>query len=142
MENEEIKISMNCDDIIDIEKSLKQRILSDNTISNDITSNSTSYIVYYKRNIPLGYLAFLNCIDHIDIISLAVKPEYRRQGIATLLFGYLEKLNTQGLKIFLEVRESNLSAISFYNSLNFNLISTRKNYYSAPTENALILVKE
>ena len=42
-------------------------------------------------------------------------------------------------QFFLEVRESNLSAISLYKSFGFIGIGKRKNYYSSPKENAILM---
>ena len=42
-------------------------------------------------------------------------------------------------KWYLEVRESNLVAISFYEKLGFERVGMRKNFYTAPTENAVLM---
>ena len=42
----------------------------------------------------------------------------------------------------LEVRESNQAAIELYRSLGFVAVGTRRNYYSQPLEDALLLRKE
>ena len=39
----------------------------------------------------------------------------------------------------MEVRESNDTAISMYESLGFDEISRRKDYYKKPTEDAVIM---
>ena len=44
--------------------------------------------------------------------------------------------------MFLEVRESNLPAISFYESLGFRKTGRREGYYQNPPEAALILEKK
>lgn len=141
MENKEIKIAINAYDILKIEDTLEHPILSKQIILDDISRNSTCYLVYYIDKIPVGYLAYSNCIDHIDILSIAVKPKHRRSGIAKLLFKHLENKNTESLPYFLEVRASNISAINLYESLNFKNISSRKNYYKDPIEDALIYIK-
>ncbi len=141
MENKEIKLSHNAIDIIEIENTLEHRILSDQTILNDIKNNYSLYLVYYENNISIGYLAFSNCIDHIDIISIATKPSYRRKGIAKALLKHLETYNTEKLNMFLEVRASNLPAINLYTSLGLKCIDRRKYYYSEPAEDALIYFK-
>ena len=139
MENKEIRITNNAEDIIAVEESIEKNILSKNVIISDIKSNSTTYAVYYIDEVPIGYLAYSYCVDHIDIISVAVIPKFRHKKIATSLINYLfNKYNN--IKIFLEVRKSNTPAISLYESLNFKCISTRKNYYSSPIEDALIFV--
>lgn len=142
MENKEVKICTNAIDILSVEDSLEYKILSKQNILDGLKNESTSYLVCYVDNSSVGYLAFSNCVDHIDIISIATKPEFRRKGIAKTLLEYLNTINTKRLKMFLEVRVSNKPAINLYNSLNFKYISTRANYYSNPNEDALIYLKE
>ncbi|MCD7873034.1 MAG: hypothetical protein LUG21_07050 [Clostridiales bacterium] len=45
-------------------------------------------------------------------------------------------------EVFLDVRESNIPAIKLYESLGFYDTGVRKNYYSSPTENAVLMKKE
>jgi ribosomal-protein-alanine N-acetyltransferase len=72
-----------------------------------------------------------------EILNLAVAPEFRRRGVARSLF----RAATQGFHglIFLEVRESNLVAQSFYNSLDFKPITRREEYYDDPREAAIVM---
>lgn len=77
-----------------------------------------------------------------DITSVAVNPEYRRKGFAYQLIGVFESIlpeNTES--IFLEVRESNFSAIGLYEKLGFEKLSVRKNFYVNPRENAVVMQK-
>lgn len=142
MENKEIKLTTIAEDVLEIESTLEKNILSEQIILNDLANGSTKYLVCYINNMPVGYLAYSNCIDHIDIISIAVKPIFRHKGIAKSLFYYMENSNSTSLPLFLEVRESNTTAIKLYTSLGFKNIYIRKNYYKNPTENALIYSKE
>lgn len=77
-----------------------------------------------------------------DLESIIVSPEFRQQGIGkkllSMLIEKLEMLNI--LKIFLEVRESNLSARVFYEKNGFSKISKRKKYYP-DGEDALIYLR-
>lgn len=141
MENKEIKLTTKAEDILEIEATLEQRILSKQIILNDLAHDQTKYLVCYINSIPAGYLAYSNCIDNIDIISVAVKPEYRRKKIAKMLFEYLEATNSETLAYFLEVRKSNTPAIKLYTTLNYKNISTRKDYYTNPKEDALVFIK-
>ena len=80
-------------------------------------------------------------VEQADIIRVAVLPEYRRQGIAEkLLLKSFEVNETDA--IFLDVRESNLPAINLYKLLGFVDTGIRKDYYSNPTENAVLMKKE
>lgn len=66
-----------------------------------------------------------------EIISLAVKPDWRQKGIGTKLTNFLiSHFKEIGLKeIFLHVRTKNKIGISFYQNLGFKILKTIKNYY-------------
>ena len=76
-----------------------------------------------------------------DIYNIAVLPLNKRKGIgSSLLVELLQRLTREGLgSIWLEVRESNYEAISFYERHGFNAELTRPNFYTNPTENAVIM---
>lgn len=77
-----------------------------------------------------------------DITSVAVEPDFRRNGLAQRLITEFENLlpdNTEN--IFLEVRESNTSAINLYEKCGFERLSVRKNFYINPRENAVVMIK-
>lgn len=144
MENKKIIQTTNVNDILDVESTLSHNILSKEMIQNDIKNNTYNYsVIIYDKKIA-GYIAFSNCIDHIDLISVAIKPNFRRLGLAKDLINYMESLcvNQNISNILLEVRKSNLAAISLYESLNYKKISTRKNYYTSPLEDAIIYMKQ
>ena len=98
--------------------------------------NSVIY-TYIIDDKVCGYLMVLDSIDVYEILAIATIEKYRNKGIAQEL---LDKIKTKD--IFLEVRESNQVAINFYKKNKFNQISIRKNYYSEPNENAIIMKLE
>ncbi|HCW23870.1 MAG TPA: ribosomal-protein-alanine N-acetyltransferase [Lachnospiraceae bacterium] len=77
-----------------------------------------------------------------EISNVAVLPSYRRQGIAhDLLETTLresEPYVTTG-DCTLEVREGNIAARSLYESFGFVIEGRRRNYYTDPPEDALIM---
>lgn len=78
-----------------------------------------------------------------DITSVAVDGNFRRMGLAQRLIAEFEKIlpeNTEN--IFLEVRESNAPAINLYIKCGFEKLSLRKNFYSNPRENAVVMLKK
>jgi ribosomal-protein-alanine N-acetyltransferase len=80
----------------------------------------------------LGYFVATHSPDSVDLLNICIHPEYQHQGLGTQLFDYLtQQLQTLNLNtIFIEVRASNKSALLFYQKLGFNLIDSRKKYYS------------
>jgi [ribosomal protein S18]-alanine N-acetyltransferase len=72
-----------------------------------------------------------------ELLNLAVGPEFRRQGIGAEL---VRSLQTEpGVCVFLEVRESNHGARAFYKYLGFQEVGVRCDYYSSPSESAIVL---
>ena len=121
---------------------LEKEIFKNSAFSIDylktLIKNDNSFIyTYLIDNQVCGYLMVLDSIDVYEILAIATVEEYRNKGIAQKL---LNKIKTKD--IFLEVRESNQVAINFYKKNKFKEISIRKNYYSEPTENAIIMKLE
>lgn len=132
----------NVDDVISIQNSLNIHILSKENILNDINnSNFKCIVAVYDKEI-IGYISFSYIFD-IEIESVLVKSSYQRQGLGTLLLNYIFKFAKENKinNVFLEVRKSNIGAISLYRKLGFSNISIRKKYYEN-AEDALILKKE
>lgn len=79
----------------------------------------------------------------IEIYNLCVANKYRRSGIGRSLIEKLAKTSKRNIEsVWLDVRKSNHSALSFYKKLNFKIIYTRKNFYTNPTEDGLVLKME
>tara|TARA_B110000261_G_C12939178_1_gene299704 strand:+ start:459 stop:767 length:309 start_codon:yes stop_codon:yes gene_type:complete len=88
-------------------------------------------LISYDEQIA-GYLLTLNSIDFIDILIIAITPQFQQQGLGKeLLDDLLQHLDQDKVRsIILEARVSNVSAIHFYQKYGFELIDTREKYYS------------
>jgi len=87
-----------------------------------------------------GYVVLRKILDEAEILSIAVKPEMRRKGIATeLIKNALEEIKDSVKACFLEVRVSNKQAISFYEKIGFRKVGMRKKYYLLPEEDAILM---
>lgn len=99
-------------------------------------------ICCYTDNCVAGLICGYFAGDEADITSVAVDEKYRHIGIASALITAFEKNLPEYInEIFLEVRESNIPAISLYEKFRFKKISVRKKFYSNPDENAVIMKK-
>ena len=78
-----------------------------------------------------------------EIYRIATIPSHRRRGIAYRLLDFAVKSERgHGLEcLFLEVRESNVAARNLYKSYGFRELGNRKNYYSDPKEDAVVMVR-
>ena len=74
-----------------------------------------------------------------EILNLAVRPSFRRRGIAKALLR--NELNSNA-SFFLEVRESNTPARSLYRQLGFKEVGRRAAYYDCPVETAIVMQLE
>ena len=95
-------------------------------------------VALFEENI-IGYI----CADYLHhearILNLAVHPDFRRRGVATMLLNDIRKaLKSQGCAfLYLKVRESDTGARQFYEYLGFTIETIRKKYYGNPDEDAL-----
>lgn len=81
--------------------------------------------------------------EDFNILNIATKKGFENRGIATKLLCFLEEYaQNQGIfHLWLEVRENNQNAITFYKNMGFKLDYVRKNYY-ANGDNALVMSKQ
>ncbi|WP_241157078.1 tRNA (adenosine(37)-N6)-threonylcarbamoyltransferase complex transferase subunit TsaD [Adlercreutzia sp. ZJ304] len=88
----------------------------------------------------LGYAGGLIACGEVQILKIAVEPQYQRCGLARqLLLRILEDARNLGAtSASLEVRASNLSAIAFYEHMGFKHLGVRPRYYS-DGEDAVIM---
>jgi [ribosomal protein S18]-alanine N-acetyltransferase len=89
-----------------------------------------------------GFLIARRILQDIEILNIAVRPEARRQGAGSaLLHEVLEwGKSFKAEKAFLEVRASNQTALKFYVRFGFEVTGRRLRYYTAPVEDALLLI--
>jgi len=90
----------------------------------------------------VGYLISWMLYDEIHILNVAVHPEYRRHGIAKKLIDYtIDHFSKKGANtVILEVRTSNIAAINLYEKMGFQVLRTRKRYYTDTGEDALVMM--
>lgn len=104
----------------------------------------TGHILYITDSGKIiALLSGYHAVGEGDITSVAVHPDYRRKGLAKKLIEKFENsLPEDTESIFLEVRESNCGAIALYEKCGFETLSVRKNFYSQPRENAVVMQKK
>lgn len=100
-----------------------------------------TYIVGELDGKIVAYAGAWVSFNQAEVMSVAVEPEYRGQGIGTILFGKLIKaVKLRGATaITLEVRPSNTAAIKLYKSFGLRSVGRRKGYYLDNGEDALIM---
>ena len=99
-------------------------------------------MVCHKDGKVCAYGGMLIAVDEGQIANIATHPDYRRQGYGKAVVEALIKYakNNRLASISLEVRVSNKAAIDLYTSLGFKIEGKRKDFYTAPREDGLVMV--
>ena len=92
----------------------------------------------------VGYLILSKYVDAWHVMNLAVAPEWRRHGIASaLLTRLLDETGKDAQRGHtLEVRVSNVGAITLYERFGFKAKGVRRGYYTDNREDALIMWRD
>lgn len=92
-----------------------------------------------------GHTVGFSCVTVIppeaELMNIAVDEKHRKKGIAASLldFSIKKAVSMGGETMYLEVRESNAAARHLYEKFGFEIIGIRRNYYTLPRENAVIM---
>lgn len=132
------------DELVELEKKCFSDPWTATMFVGDLQSEQTCYFGAFDENDNLvGYAGMWMSVDEGQITNVAIHPDYRRKGIAySLVVNLIQICRRNKLSsITLEVRESNINAISLYKKLEFIKVGVRKNYYKNPNENALLMTK-
>jgi ribosomal-protein-alanine N-acetyltransferase len=89
----------------------------------------------------IGYAVLWCILDQGELANMAVSPEFRRNGLGTyLMASVLETARDRGVKtMYLEVRDSNETAVELYRRFGFSDVGLRKGYYQDPKEDARMM---
>ncbi len=116
---------------------------SKKSLEESLEKENSLFLVAYEDGKVIGYVGMEVIVDEGYIFNVAVSADYRRRGVG---YALVRELVTYSMKnslcfITLEVRESNSAAISLYSKFGFIKAGERKNYYSDPTEAAVLMTK-
>lgn len=108
-----------------------------------LLKDENMFFVVEEKGKILGYCSMQTVLDEGDILNVAVTRERQKEGIGYFLVDSMLMLAAaRGIHIVhLEVRESNGSARRLYQRLGFKEDGFRKNYYTEPVENAVLMTK-
>ena len=117
---------------------------SERSLRDELNSPYANYFSVTVDGKFAGYGGFLDLSGEGEITRIAVLPEYRRLGLGKkLMEAMIDRARELSLEtMFLEVRESNIPAISLYESFGFSTVGRRPDYYTMPTEAAVLMSAE
>ena len=99
------------------------------------------YLLRTNQSTVAAFCAFWLVADQVHINNLAVRPELRGGRLGTQLLEAVmaEAAHLGAVVVTLEVRRSNTAALRLYERAGFTQQAVRKNYYTTPVEDALVL---
>jgi ribosomal-protein-alanine acetyltransferase len=135
-------VELNADhlpDVLEIEKASFRDPWTLQAFRNFIILYRTNWVAMRDEKV-VGYLITQWVLDEIHILNIAVRREFRRQGVAAELLNFLFQSGAgRRIKsVYLEVRESNDAARTLYAKFGFSELGIRKSYYQ-DGENALVM---
>lgn len=93
------------------------------------------------KSVVAGSTVVWVVVDEMHIGTIAVDESFRRMGIASALMEAIhQQAKEEGLlKVYLEVRKSNLPAQNLYRKFGYEIVGVRKGYYADNHEDALLM---
>lgn len=128
--------------VAELERECFSEPWSEKSLQDSLALDTTCFLVAEEETV-LGYVGMYRSFEEGEITNVAVTTNARRKQIGSKL---LEELHFAAAecaieRIILEVRESNEAAIGLYRRMGYESIGIRKNFYSFPTENAILMEK-
>ena len=109
----------------------------------EIIQNASKNVIVARKNhslVGFGIMTYREDSANLDL--LAVKRQYRRQGVGRQIVQWLEEvaLISGIMNIFVQVRKTNYGAIRFYENQGFHFIEETAGYYQG-RESCVIMCK-
>ena len=114
---------------------------SEKTFFEELSNPNAHTYLACENGEPAGFLSVWEVCGEVSINNIGVLERFRRKGIARALLQKMLVELSSADSVTLEVRKSNASAIALYEGFGFERVGERKNFYSQPTEDALLMTK-
>ena len=129
------------EEIARLEKECFSSPWSEDGLKSELDNNFARFFVAFLDGEMAGYIGSHNVLGEVYITNVAVFSEFRRNGVGKALVEFLvDKMKSENADfVTLEVRESNMNAISLYEKCGFQKVGKRKDFYEKPREDAVLM---
>jgi ribosomal-protein-alanine N-acetyltransferase len=120
------------DAIMAIEPTIFPYPWSRGNFTDSLNSGYSCWVAEHDGKV-MGYAVLMMVLDEAHILNISIAKPYQGRGFGRDLLMHMIDIARQrnALNMFLEVRPSNQSAIGLYESIGFNEMAIRRNYYPA-----------
>ena len=131
------------DEVAELERICFSTPWSRNMLAEELDNALSAFLVALDESGKVvGYAGLQVVLDEGYIDNIAVEPNARRHGVADELLDVFCRFGEANLAFLtLEVRASNAPAIALYRKHGFEEAGRRKNYYTKPAEDAVIMTR-
>lgn len=129
--------------LAELEKLCFARPWSRRALEDEVRNPNAYFVTAVENGCVLGYGGMHCSCGECYADNIAVFGHHRKKGVGTAIVNALieEAKRRGGEFLSLEVRPSNTAAVGLYTRLGFQEEGRRRNFYSQPAEDALILTK-
>jgi ribosomal-protein-alanine N-acetyltransferase len=129
------------DDILSIENECFSNPWSKQAFIGEMANKHAYYLVAEYNQEIIGYIGVWRIFDEGHITNIAIRKENQNKGFGyELLKDLIDRLEEFEISsLTLEVRRSNNQALALYRKMGFEELGIRKNYYTNPVEDAIIM---
>ena len=129
-------------EIAEIERECFSSPWSEKSLELLLGDNAVGFAAFCD-GVLVGYVGMMSVLDEGQITNVAVSADFRRRGCARALLLALEDYAREKGIVFLslEVRRSNEAARSLYLADGWREAGVRKNFYTLPSEDAIVMTK-
>lgn len=108
----------------------------------EMEAHCKSYVLL-EDDLLIGYIMYHVVLDEAMIVNFGIAPQRQNEGLGNQLLSHTMHLMQAARihNIYLDVRESNSSARHLYTKYGFQVVGMRKNYYSHPEEDAIVMCR-
>lgn len=120
------------DEIMRIEPHIYSHPWSHGNFIDSLRSGYASWVLLSGDEI-IGYSLMMMVLDEAHLLNLSITKSHQKRGLGRLLLEHMIAVAKRhgAANMFLEVRPSNISAISLYENIGFNEMAIRRGYYPA-----------
>ena len=131
-------------DVVELEEKYFSHPWTEENIRSELSNDTARFFVAVAGGKVIGYIGANNNFGEVYITDIAVDGKARHRGAAMVLMNKLVCTSYRDKADFisLEVRKSNINAVSFYKICGFTVQGERPGFYTAPEEDAIIMTKK
>jgi ribosomal-protein-alanine N-acetyltransferase len=129
------------DDIMEIEEEAFSMPWSRWMFERELVDNRSNFLVARSGSAIVGYIGFWLVEDEAHIVTIAVRSDFRRKGVGSVLIASALALavHVGADKATLEVRVTNIPAQELYKKFGFEAVAIRRRFYSDTGEDAYVM---